>query len=61
MSRQGIVALAPLRVDLAISRSCARVATPARERTLRVMTWLADEKILLGVVGLFWLNAQLRR
>ena len=22
------------------------------------MTWLADEKILLGVVGLFWLNAQ---
>jgi len=27
---------------------------------MRVLTWLADEKILLGVVGLFWLNAQLR-
>jgi len=27
---------------------------------MRVLTWLADEKILLGVVGLFWLKAQLR-
>ena len=60
MSRQGIVTLAPLRVDLAISRRCARAATPARERSLQVITWLADEKILLGVVGLFWLTAQLR-
>lgn len=60
MSRQGIVTFPPLRVDLAISRSCARAATPARERSLQVITWLADEKILLGVVGLFWLNAQLR-
>ena len=60
MSRQGIVTFPPLRVDLAISRSCARAATPARERSLQVMTWLADEKILLGVVGLFWLTAQLR-
>jgi membrane-associated phospholipid phosphatase len=60
MSRQGIVTLPPLNVDLAISRSCARAATPARERSLQVMTWLADEKILLGVVGLFWLTAQLR-
>ena len=51
MSRQGIVTLPPLRVDVAISRSCARAATPARERSLQVITWLADEKILLGVVG----------
>ena len=36
MSRQGIVTLPPLRVDLAISRSCARAATPARERSLQV-------------------------
>ena len=60
MSGQGIVTLPPLGVDLAISRRCARAATPARERSLQVMTWLADEKILLGVVGLFWLNAQLQ-
>jgi membrane-associated phospholipid phosphatase len=60
MSRQGIVTLPPLRVDLAISRSCERAATPSRERTFQVATWLADEKILLGVVGLFWLTAQMR-
>ena len=60
MSRRGLVTLPPTRIDLAISRRCARAATPARERTVRVLTWFADEKILLGVVGLFWLNAQLR-
>jgi len=60
MSRRGFVTLPPSRIDLAISRRCARAATPARERAMRVLTWLADEKILLGVVGLFWLNAQLR-
>ena len=60
MSRQGLITLPPTRVDLAISKSCARAATPGRERTLQVVTWLADEKILLGLVGLFWLTAQLR-
>jgi membrane-associated phospholipid phosphatase len=60
MSHQGLVTLPPSRLDVAISQLCVRAATPARERSLRVMTWLADEKILLGVVGLFWLNARLR-
>jgi hypothetical protein len=60
MSRQGIVMLPPSRLDVAISKRCARAATPARERSLHIMTWLADEKILLGVVALFWLNARLR-
>jgi hypothetical protein len=60
MSHQGIVTLRPSRLDVAISRCCGRAATPARERSLQIMTWLADEKILLGGVGLFWLNARLR-
>jgi membrane-associated phospholipid phosphatase len=60
MSRQGLVTLRPTSADLAISKSCARAATPGRERTLQVVTWLADEKVLLGVVGLFWVAAQLR-
>ena len=60
MSRQGLVTLPPTRLDLAISKRCVRAATPARERTLQVTTWLADEKILLGVIGLLWLYAQLR-
>jgi hypothetical protein len=60
MSRQGLVTLPPTRLDLAISERCVRAATPARERSLQVMTWLADEKIVLGAVGLFWLHANLR-
>jgi len=59
-SVRGIVTLRPSRLDVAISKRCARAATPARGRSLRIMTWLADEKILLGPVGLFWLNARLR-
>ena len=60
MSHQGLVTLPPTRLDLAISERCVRAATPARERSLQVMTWLADEKIVLGAVGLFWLHANLR-
>jgi membrane-associated phospholipid phosphatase len=60
MSRRGLVTLPPTRIDLAVSKRCARAATPARERSLRVMTWLADEKILLAAVGLFWLDAHFR-
>jgi membrane-associated phospholipid phosphatase len=60
MSHHGLITLAPTRVDIAISRRCARAATPQREFTLQVMTWLADEKILLAAVGLFWVQARLR-
>ena len=38
----------PSRLDVAISKRCARAATPARERSLQIMTWIADEKILFG-------------
>jgi len=38
----------------------SRAGVAARERKLQIMTWLADEKILIGVVGLFWLTAHLR-
>ena len=54
MSWSAPIKLRPTAADLAISRACLRVATPAVERPLRVVTWLADEKIMLGAVGLFW-------
>ena len=47
--------------DLAVSRACARAATPEIERTLRVVTWLADEEIVLGATLLFWTYARLSR
>jgi len=53
------IKLRPLAADVVISRACLRVATPPVERPLRVVTWLADEKIMLGVVGVFWAATRL--
>jgi membrane-associated phospholipid phosphatase len=54
MSWSAPIKLRPTAADLAISRACLRVATPAVERPLRAITLLADEKIMLGAVGVFW-------
>jgi undecaprenyl-diphosphatase len=48
------IKLRPLATDVAISRACLRVASPPVERPLRLITWLADEKIMLGAVGVLW-------
>jgi hypothetical protein len=61
MSYRGLITLPPTRGDLVLSRACARAATPGIERTLRVVTWLADEKIVLGATLLFWTYARLSR
>jgi membrane-associated phospholipid phosphatase len=53
------IKLRPFATDVAISRACLRVASPAVERPLSVVTWLADEKILLGAVGVFWAATRL--
>jgi membrane-associated phospholipid phosphatase len=54
MSWSAPIKLRPLAADVAISRACLRVASATVERPLRVVTWLADEKIMLAVVGVFW-------
>jgi undecaprenyl-diphosphatase len=54
MSWSAPIKLRPLAADVAISRTCLRVTSPAVERPLRLVTWLADEKIMLGAVGVFW-------
>jgi membrane-associated phospholipid phosphatase len=53
------IELRPFAADVAISRACLRAAGPAIERPLRVITWLADEKVMLGVVGVFWAATRL--
>jgi undecaprenyl-diphosphatase len=53
------IKLRPLQTDMAISRACLRAASPPVARPLRVITWLADEKILLGAVGVFWAATRL--
>jgi membrane-associated phospholipid phosphatase len=59
MSWSASITLRPLAADVAISRACLRAASPAVERPLRVVTWLADEKIMLGAVGVFWAATRL--
>lgn len=54
MSRRALIDLPPNKVDVAVADACARVARPSLERILRVLTWLADEKILLAGAGLSW-------
>src|SRR5712672_2995537 len=61
MSHRGLVTLPPTRVDLAVSRACARAATPGIERTLGAITWAADEKVALGAAAVFWLYVRLRK
>jgi membrane-associated phospholipid phosphatase len=54
MSRSGFIDLPPTRADIAISKASVRIATPGTERVLRILTWLADEKLTLGAVAMFW-------
>jgi membrane-associated phospholipid phosphatase len=58
-SRRALVALPPTRADLAVARTVVRIADPTVERALRVVTWLADEKIVLTGAVLFWVYARL--
>ena len=46
--------LRPFATDLAVSRACLRIANPALEQPLRVITWLADEKIMVAAATVFW-------
>ena len=48
------IELRPSAADLAISNACLRLASPSIERPLRVVTWLADEKILFAAATAFW-------
>jgi membrane-associated phospholipid phosphatase len=55
----GPVRLPPSAVDRAAARAIVRHATPMGERTLKVVTALADEKLVLGAAGAFWLYGRL--
>jgi membrane-associated phospholipid phosphatase len=54
MSWSAPIKLRPLAADLAVSRACLRIANPAVEQPLRVITWLADGKIMVAAAAVFW-------
>jgi membrane-associated phospholipid phosphatase len=48
----------PTGSDLAIARAIARDAAPAPERIARVVTWGADEKVLLVLAVAGWISSR---
>jgi membrane-associated phospholipid phosphatase len=61
MPYRGLLYLPPTPADIAVSKACVRAAAPAGERSLRVLTWLADERVMLAAAALFWANVHARR
>ena len=59
MARHGLLTLPPTAADLWLARRIAQVARPEVERTAKVITWLADEHLLLAVVGCAWLGIRM--
>jgi membrane-associated phospholipid phosphatase len=55
---KGVFDLPPTRWDVGVARAAVRIARPEEERALRVVTWLADEKLFLTAVAAFWLVAR---
>lgn len=49
------ITVRPTGADIAISRVVARQSKPAPEAVARVLTWGADEKVLLVLAGAVWL------
>lgn len=57
--RRGVpVVLSPSRPDIAVSRAIRRHATPLVERVDKAITFLADEKPLLGAALTYWLYSR---
>jgi membrane-associated phospholipid phosphatase len=60
------VTIRPTKVDIAVAREIAWETGPAPEKLARVLTWGADEKVLLALAAAGWLASrgqgeQLRR
>jgi membrane-associated phospholipid phosphatase len=55
---KGVFDLPPTRWDISAAKAAVRIARPEEERSLRVVTWLADEKLMLTVVAAFWVGAR---
>jgi membrane-associated phospholipid phosphatase len=50
--------LRPFENDLLIARACAQIATPTIERSLKVLTSLADERAMLVIAAAVWLASR---
>lgn len=56
MSRNAPIHVPPTRLDRRLAELCYQVATPEIEPIMRVVTWLADEKLLMAGAVVVWLS-----
>ena len=54
MSRHALIHIPPSDLDVLVAAAAADSARPSLERTLRVLIWLGDEKLLLAGAALSW-------
>src|SRR5512142_2597187 len=52
------ITIRPTTADVAVARAIARDTGPAPEKVARVLTWGADEKVLLVLVAAGWLASR---
>jgi membrane-associated phospholipid phosphatase len=52
------ILISPTATDRSIARTAARLTTPAIQKTARVMTWLGDDHVLLGLAAALWLASR---
>jgi membrane-associated phospholipid phosphatase len=50
--------LRPFESDLKIARACAHIATPTIERSLKMLSSLADERAMLVIAAAIWLASR---
>lgn len=61
MSKRALIELPPTSFDKRVADHVARNVTPRFERAVGVVTWLADEKVVLGASLLGWACCRLVR
>src|SRR5215217_4354474 len=59
MTWHGLLALRPTTIDLSVARRLAASAHAPVERGAHAITWAADEKVLIAVVGLAWISVRM--
>ena len=52
------ITVRPTKADVAVARAIARDTGPAPEKVARVLTWGADEKVLLVLAAVGWLASR---
>jgi membrane-associated phospholipid phosphatase len=59
--KRALLELPPTRFDERVAHAVARRVTPRFERAMGILTWLADEKVVLGASLLGWAYCRLVR